>query len=75
MVYQLGVTWALGPDGNDKKFLLLLINLACVEVRMGLEDSTQVGNISYISDPLQQKVCKLRLLPFVTGLVYNIIQA
>ncbi|XP_072040851.1 neurochondrin-like [Amphiura filiformis] len=41
MMCQLGVSWALGPQGSDKKLLLLIINLACVEVRMGLEDSSQ----------------------------------
>ncbi len=44
MVCQLGVPWALGPHGSDKKLLLLIINLACVEVRMSLEDNTLVSN-------------------------------
>ncbi|XP_071786362.1 neurochondrin-like [Asterias amurensis] len=37
MVNQQGIGWALGPSQLDKKFLLLLIHLACVETRMALE--------------------------------------
>lgn len=42
MMNQLGVMWSVGADGEEKKFLLILINLACVEIRMGLEFSTKV---------------------------------
>ncbi|XP_038055249.1 neurochondrin-like [Patiria miniata] len=37
MVSHYGMSWALGPNRLDKKFLLLLIHLACVETRMALE--------------------------------------
>ncbi|XP_022086711.1 neurochondrin-like [Acanthaster planci] len=37
MVGHFGMSWALGPGHADKKFLLLLIHMACVETRMALE--------------------------------------
>ena len=36
----LGIEWGLSTSPNSHQFLLLLINLACVEVRMKLEDKT-----------------------------------
>jgi len=34
----LGITWGLSIGPNPRQFLLLLVNLACVEVRMKLEE-------------------------------------
>ena len=36
----LGITWGLQFGPNPRQFLLLLVNLACVEVRMKLEERT-----------------------------------
>ncbi|ELU16894.1 hypothetical protein CAPTEDRAFT_171922 [Capitella teleta] len=38
MVQQCGVDWALYASDKGVKFLLLLAHLACIEVRMALED-------------------------------------
>ena len=38
MCESCGVTWAFGPQGDNRKFLLLLVHLTCIEVRMTLED-------------------------------------
>lgn len=35
-----GIRWGLRSGPNPRQFLLLLVNLACVEVRMKLEDKT-----------------------------------
>ena len=37
-VHLLGVPWTLSPDGERRQFLLVLVHLACIEVRMTLED-------------------------------------
>lgn len=36
----MGIGWGLKHGPNPRQFLLLLVNLACVEVRMKLEDKT-----------------------------------
>lgn len=36
----MGLTWGLKFGSNPRQFLLLLVNLACVEVRMKLEDKS-----------------------------------
>jgi len=36
----MGMSWGLKFGSNPRQFLLLLVNLACVEVRMKLEDKT-----------------------------------
>ena len=36
----MGISWGLKYGPNPRQFLLLLVNLACVEVRMKLEDRT-----------------------------------
>ncbi|XP_071950158.1 neurochondrin-like [Antedon mediterranea] len=40
MVQACGVEWALGPEKSDTKTLLLMVHMACIEVRMLLENST-----------------------------------
>lgn len=40
MLELFGIKWGLKLGPNPRQFLLLLVNLACVEVRMKLEDKT-----------------------------------
>lgn len=40
MLELFGINWGLQFGPNPRQFLLLLVNLACVEVRMKLEDKT-----------------------------------
>ena len=40
MVELLGIEWGMNETEDSKKFLLLLVHLACIEVRMAIEGKT-----------------------------------